>query len=96
MYHFAENKKRDSAEIHNHDVFAPKRAHKKAKRNRTEVKTKNHPNNNVAAKNFTFKELAIATKNFKEECLLGEGGFGRVYKGELETTGEVISRFKEL
>lgn len=40
------------------------------------------------ARSFTFKELATATRNFRETNLLGEGGFGRVFKGRLET-GEV-------
>ena len=40
---------------------------------------------------FTFRELATATKNFRPECLLGEGGFGRVYKGRLESTGQVVA-----
>ncbi|XP_044318202.1 probable serine/threonine-protein kinase PIX13 [Triticum aestivum] len=30
---------------------------------------------------FTFIELKAATRNFKPNNLLGEGGFGRVYKG---------------
>ncbi|RLM78098.1 putative serine/threonine-protein kinase NAK [Panicum miliaceum] len=30
---------------------------------------------------FTFIELKAATKNFKPDSVLGEGGFGRVYKG---------------
>ncbi|KAJ1264362.1 hypothetical protein BS78_09G257400 [Paspalum vaginatum] len=30
---------------------------------------------------FTFNELRIATRNFRPESVLGEGGFGRVYKG---------------
>ncbi|KAG8067859.1 hypothetical protein GUJ93_ZPchr0005g15535 [Zizania palustris] len=38
----------------------------------------------IAAHTFTFRELAAATKNFRQDCLLGEGGFGRVYKGHLE------------
>lgn len=46
-------------------------------------------NNNIAAQTFTFRELASATKNFRQECLVGEGGFGRVYKGKLEHTGQV-------
>ncbi|WZZ29859.1 hypothetical protein YC2023_013260 [Brassica napus] len=29
--------------------------------------------NNIAAKTFTFRELATATKNFRQECLIGEG-----------------------
>ncbi|KAH7669388.1 Non-specific serine/threonine protein kinase protein, partial [Dioscorea alata] len=33
------------------------------------------------AHSFTFKELAAATKNFKS--VLGEGGFGKVFKGVL-------------
>ncbi|KAI8523210.1 hypothetical protein RHMOL_Rhmol13G0055600 [Rhododendron molle] len=45
--------------------------------------------NNIAAQTFTFRELASATKNFRQECLIGEGGFGRVYKGQLEKTGQV-------
>ncbi|CAN1304534.1 Probable serine/threonine-protein kinase PBL7 [Linum perenne] len=43
----------------------------------------------IAAKTFTFRELAIATNNFRKECLLGEGGFGRVYKGYLESINQV-------
>ncbi|RZR88118.1 hypothetical protein BHM03_00015686 [Ensete ventricosum] len=38
----------------------------------------------IAAQTFTFRELAGATKNFRQDCLLGEGGFGRVYRGRLE------------
>jgi hypothetical protein len=41
-------------------------------------------NQHIAAHIFTFRELAAATKNFRQDCLLGEGGFGRVYKGHLE------------
>ncbi|KAJ8620879.1 hypothetical protein MRB53_029408 [Persea americana] len=43
----------------------------------------------IAAQTFTFRELAAATKNFRPDCLLGEGGFGRVYKGRLESTNQV-------
>jgi len=45
----------------------------------------------IAAQTFTFRELAAAMKNFRPECLLGEGGFGRVYKGRLESTGQVVA-----
>ncbi|KAG5567302.1 hypothetical protein RHGRI_002758 [Rhododendron griersonianum] len=47
--------------------------------------------NNIAAQTFTFRVLAAATKNFRQECLVGEGGFGRVYKGQLEKTGQIVA-----
>ncbi|KDP26856.1 hypothetical protein JCGZ_18014 [Jatropha curcas] len=52
---------------------------------------KDAPGVNIAAQIFTFRELAAATKNFRPESLLGEGGFGRVYKGRLESTGQVVA-----
>ncbi|XP_029120919.2 probable serine/threonine-protein kinase PBL23 [Elaeis guineensis] len=48
-------------------------------------------NENIAARVFKFQELAAATKNFSTSNLLGEGGFGRVYKGCLEGTNEVVA-----
>ncbi|MCO5550852.1 hypothetical protein L7F22_004346 [Adiantum nelumboides] len=45
----------------------------------------------IAAQTFTFKELALATKNFRAECLIGEGGFGRVYKGRLESINQIVA-----
>ncbi|XP_020535444.2 probable serine/threonine-protein kinase PBL21 [Jatropha curcas] len=42
------------------------------------------------ARSFTFRELASATSNFREINLVGEGGFGRVYKGRLES-GEIVA-----
>ncbi|CAL5421060.1 unnamed protein product [Camellia sinensis] len=49
------------------------------------------PDVNIAAHIFSFRELATATKNFRPESFLGEGGFGRVYKGRLESTGQAIA-----
>ncbi|KAK5834927.1 hypothetical protein PVK06_010607 [Gossypium arboreum] len=46
---------------------------------------------NVEAQAFTFRELAAATKNFRQECVLGEGGFGKVYKGTLQGSGQVVA-----
>lgn len=39
------------------------------------------PNN---LKSFTFNDLKNATKNFRSESLIGEGGFGWVFKGWLD------------
>ncbi|XP_022991368.1 serine/threonine-protein kinase PBS1-like [Cucurbita maxima] len=52
---------------------------------------KDAPLVNISAQTFTFRELAIATKNFRPECFIGEGGFGRVYKGRLESTGQIVA-----
>ncbi|KAF2288334.1 hypothetical protein GH714_006842 [Hevea brasiliensis] len=46
---------------------------------------------NIAAQALTFREVATATKNFRQECLLGEGGFGKVFKGTLASTGQVVA-----
>ncbi|KAE8683305.1 40S ribosomal protein S6 [Hibiscus syriacus] len=43
-----------------------------------------HGSKGNGACSFTFGELATATRNFRETNLLGEGGFGRVFKGRLE------------
>ncbi|XWS75081.1 hypothetical protein CRYUN_Cryun01aG0054400 [Craigia yunnanensis] len=53
--------------------------------------TKDGGSDHIAAHTFTFRELAAATKNFRADCLLGEGGFGRVYKGRLESTNQVVA-----
>jgi hypothetical protein len=40
---------------------------------------------------FTYKELSIATGRFRDENVLGQGGFGKVYKGVLLGSGEEIA-----
>uniref|UniRef100_A0A5B7B1S7 Protein kinase domain-containing protein n=1 Tax=Davidia involucrata TaxID=16924 RepID=A0A5B7B1S7_DAVIN len=44
-----------------------------------------------AAEVFTFRQLAAATDNFDPKLLLGEGGFGRVYKGHIGTKNQVVA-----
>ncbi|XP_020680159.1 probable serine/threonine-protein kinase PBL7 [Dendrobium catenatum] len=45
----------------------------------------------VSAQIFTFPELLTATKNFRADCFLGEGGFGKVYKGLLESSNQIVA-----
>ncbi|XP_047160592.1 probable serine/threonine-protein kinase PBL5 [Vigna umbellata] len=43
------------------------------------------------AQTFTFDELAAATRKFRSDCFLGEGGFGKVYKGCIEKLNQVVA-----
>ncbi|THU54363.1 hypothetical protein C4D60_Mb10t24310 [Musa balbisiana] len=56
-----------------------------------ETKISSSGSGRIAAQTFTFRELAVATKNFRADCLLGEGGFGRVYKGRLEGSNQIVA-----
>ncbi|GAQ80825.1 Protein kinase superfamily protein [Klebsormidium nitens] len=48
----------------------------------------------VTAEVFTYKDLALATGNFSKANILGEGGFGRVYRAALE--GGRVAAVKQL
>ncbi|KAI8536562.1 hypothetical protein RHMOL_Rhmol10G0267000 [Rhododendron molle] len=41
-------------------------------------------------KNFSYRDLKSATKNFNKENKLGEGGFGDIYKGTLKN-GNIVA-----
>lgn len=56
-----------------------------------EIKDKPQEGEKIDAQNFTFRELATATKNFRQECLWGEGGFGKVFKATLQPSGQVVA-----
>lgn len=38
---------------------------------------------------FTYGEVCDATNNFSSDCLVGEGGFGNVYKGYIKSIEQV-------
>ncbi|MBA0580301.1 hypothetical protein Gorai_022527 [Gossypium raimondii] len=46
---------------------------------------------NITAKTFNYRDLCTATNNFNPENQLGEGGFGRVYKGQVEPNQQVVA-----
>ncbi|KAL7217008.1 hypothetical protein ACSBR1_028850 [Camellia fascicularis] len=45
----------------------------------------------ISAQIFTFNDLNVATQNFNPESLIGEGGFGRVYKGCIENINQDVA-----
>ncbi|PQQ13661.1 putative LRR receptor-like serine/threonine-protein kinase [Prunus yedoensis var. nudiflora] len=48
-------------------------------------------------RNFTFKELQLATDHFSSKNILGAGGFGNVYKGKLvDGTVVAVKRLKDV
>ncbi|KAJ6715869.1 hypothetical protein OIU74_008582, partial [Salix koriyanagi] len=53
--------------------------------------SKDRRSNGKQAQTFTFEELATATGNFKSDCFLGEGGFGKVYKGHLDKINQAVA-----
>ncbi|KAJ7960734.1 Kinase family protein, partial [Quillaja saponaria] len=46
---------------------------------------------NISSRIFSFREVCAATQNFHPSNLIGEGGFGRVYKGKIEGTNQVVA-----
>ncbi|KAJ4882680.1 Protein kinase superfamily protein [Raphanus sativus] len=73
----------ETNEHDDHNDFRPPVA---ATKRIEEIETEQTP-----LKTFNFRELAMATKNFRQECLIGEGGYGRVYKGTLQSTGQLVA-----
>ncbi|KAH9603306.1 hypothetical protein KSS87_004011, partial [Heliosperma pusillum] len=45
----------------------------------------------ISAQVFTFRQMAAATNNFSIDNLVGEGGFGRVYKGYISGVDKVVA-----
>ncbi|CAJ1964224.1 unnamed protein product [Sphenostylis stenocarpa] len=46
---------------------------------------------NITSKYIPYRELCVATENFHPANLIGEGGFGRVYKGHLKSLNQVVA-----
>ncbi|XP_010557300.1 PREDICTED: probable serine/threonine-protein kinase RLCKVII [Tarenaya hassleriana] len=53
--------------------------------------TENGNSNGKKARTFAFEELVAATGFFRPDCFLGEGGFGKVYKGTLEKLNQAVA-----
>ncbi|XP_061370401.1 probable serine/threonine-protein kinase PBL23 [Gastrolobium bilobum] len=40
---------------------------------------------------FSYHELCVVTQNFNPHNMIGEGGFGRVYKGRIKSKNQVVA-----
>ena len=43
----------------------------------------------LSCRYFTYRELEIASQNWSAACIIGDGGFGRVYKGTLSSGRQI-------
>ncbi|WVY92948.1 hypothetical protein V8G54_032036 [Vigna mungo] len=46
---------------------------------------------NIRSKIISYREICAATQNFHPDNMIGEGGFGRVYKGYLKSTNQTVA-----
>ncbi|XP_058745067.1 probable serine/threonine-protein kinase PBL23 [Vicia villosa] len=56
----------------------------------------NDDKGNITSKIFSYNELCVATKNFHTSNMVGEGGFGRVYKGRIKSIDNKVVAVKKL
>lgn len=52
--------------------------------NKSLIASKANTSANSIVRSFSFNDLKIATKSFRSDYLLGEGGFGCVFKGWID------------
>lgn len=55
---------------------------------------KNKDSSETFMQRIQYKELEVATENWNQSRILGEGGFGVVYKGNWRYTDVAIKRLK--
>ncbi|MED6224024.1 hypothetical protein PIB30_079741 [Stylosanthes scabra] len=57
----------------------------------------NNPENSTTCRKFTIAEIRSATNSFDQALIIGRGGFGNVYKGQLQKqrTPVAIKRLKQ-
>ncbi|KAK9936088.1 hypothetical protein M0R45_012949 [Rubus argutus] len=72
-------------------TFSIKSGSSKCRNLNNEILKVGKGNAKQSARLFTLNELDAATDGFNPACLLGEGGFGKVYKGDIESIKQVVA-----
>uniref|UniRef100_A0A7C8ZHP8 Receptor protein serine/threonine kinase n=1 Tax=Opuntia streptacantha TaxID=393608 RepID=A0A7C8ZHP8_OPUST len=81
----------DALKESNSQVMRPQSALASLPRRESQPDSQEPEQPHIRAITFTFQELADATKNFSRECMIGVGSYGKVYKGNLKGTGQVVA-----
>ncbi|XP_042398008.1 probable receptor-like protein kinase At1g30570 [Zingiber officinale] len=71
--------------LHRRNKTPPEKKNPESKKNAVTMKTSfSSKNKNRVGRRFTMADIKIATRNFDESLVIGTGGFGKVYRGEID------------
>ncbi|GLT35700.1 hypothetical protein SLA2020_101290 [Shorea laevis] len=88
VFCFYKNRRKEISDTKNTPGWRPLFLHVNSTNNAKGLIGIHNPNGSLTStgvgKRFTLAEICAATKNFDESLVIGVGGFGKVYRGEIE------------